>query len=93
MQALLALCIAPFTMLLWGWTLATLWGWFIVSSFGLAPLAVWQAYGIAMVAQFVLVPYKYEEEPDPDHLKNAIFSVLIKCGTYLGIGWIVHKLI
>lgn len=55
-----------------GWALAKLWSWFIVTTFGVAPVSIPAAIGLAMIVEYVAKP---STKTDPD---KAYWEVLLE---------------
>jgi hypothetical protein len=67
-----------------GFALMLLWEWFVVPTFDVPPLALWQAIGLSITVVFVTFV------PPPDYLKDAwargLFAVL-KPDVGISLGW------
>lgn len=70
-----------------GYVLSVMWGWFVVPTFGLPPLNIPIAIGLALIIAFTThqVSLKKEEQDFGSQIGNSlIYPILL-----LGIGWIV----
>lgn len=88
----------PLKALVCGWTVQTLWGWFVVTTFGLAPLRVAEAIGLALLIEF-LGPSPPHRESKDEVFKEVFTTMWIYAALYLvlkivftlAIGYIVHR--
>jgi len=73
---------------LWrGYVFSVLWGWFMVPIFGLPPLAVAPAIGLAMVAGFLLIQPSAPKDEGIAMMFGTMFLVPLFAWLF---GWIVH---
>jgi len=70
-----------------GWAFRILWGWFVARTFGLQPLTIPQALGLALVVSFVAKPKIDTKEGYS--LAWASMSVIAEALLTLGLGWII----
>lgn len=99
-SCLLALLYLPFMVLIGaavgGFTVKTLWAWFIVPIFGLHPLTIVQALGVALVLSVLTKNFdlkdRKDDEADPfkDAIKGTV-KVLFLNGFFLAYGWGVKQ--
>ena len=76
-----------------GWALSILWGWFIVPFFGLPPLSIPYAIGIALVVTYVTGhPDNIKEEYKEGTGKTLAITILQPFVVLL-VGWIITKFI
>lgn len=73
---------------LWNaYVLTILWAWFAVPTFGLAPMALWQALGLVLI-----MGYLTGQNPIPSRdgatLRRVLMSGLSRPLFALGIGWL-----
>lgn len=64
----------------YGFTFQTLWGWFVVPQFGVAPLAFFEALGLAATIGYVTTT----THPDPDDKDRTATEVILR-GIVLGL--------
>jgi hypothetical protein len=82
-----------------GYTLSVLWGWFMVIRLGLPPLNAYQSIGILVVVSFMMYQgngsgiEKNDDETFWDSIFKASGVAVLKCGVFLCLGWIIHKLL
>lgn len=96
---LLALIITPLSYILNGWALSILWAWYI-APFGLPPLTIPRAIGIALVVGFLTNGLRTKQckdnrsrdEKREDALGLCIAGILSPLIT-LFIGWIVYQFV
>jgi membrane protein implicated in regulation of membrane protease activity len=77
-----------------GYVLTILWAWFIVPTFGLPPLALAPAIGLAVVASYLTHQYmpKVTKEGDKwDQMGHAFGHMALKPAMALLIGWITKQ--
>ena len=77
-----------------GYVLTVLWGWFFVPVFGLPPLALAPAIGLALVVSFLTHPSVASKEPEgtfPERLAKAAAHAMAMPAFALGIGWVVRQ--
>lgn len=77
-----------------GYVLAILWGWFMVPTFGLPPLALAPAIGVAVVVGYLTHPYRPTEDAKGKEVKRVVesFSVMVmRPAMALLMGWIVKQ--
>lgn len=87
----LVLMVAGLTILN-AFVLIKLWGWFIVPFFGLPPLIIPVAIGIAMIVSFLAIPINTAKaEDDPAVKKGHIISGIVRPFVILLLGWIVSS--
>lgn len=75
-----------------GYSFMLLWGWFIVPTFDLPPLLLWQAIGLDLVIGFLTHQWHdfQEKEREPwEKLAILVGRILFNPLIYLTIGWIV----
>lgn len=73
---------------LWeGYVLSVLWGWFIVPQFGLSPLPILLAIGLALTVG--LLTKQYVPHNDNDHMIYVYLAV--KPLLFLAAGWILLR--
>ena len=77
-----------------GLVLSLLWAWFFVPSFGLPPLSIPNAIGVALVVTYMT----YQYQPDGKEGKGGIESLASKFGLLalrpavaLLLGWLVKQ--
>lgn len=89
----LALMVAGLT-LLNAFVLIKLWGWFIVPFFGLPPLIIPVAIGLALIVSFLAVPINTaKSEDDPSKVRGHIISGFLRPFVVLLFGWIASTFI
>jgi hypothetical protein len=71
-----------------GWALSILWGWFVVPVFGLPPLSIPQAIGIAVT--FSLIAHQYVPSKDKETWGPIVFAILSPFIAVL-VGYIVRS--
>lgn len=86
------LAFIPLSIILDGYTLAILWKWFVVKQFGLAPLTIPVALGLATLARYIIRPAPDQTDED-DSLgvkiaTSAAYTILRPAAALL-FGWIV----
>lgn len=89
---LISIVMLPIGLLLKGYVLSVLWSWFIVTKFGLPPLAIAEALGLAIIVGYFTVDIaKTDWDDDRDEQKAARISILslLKAVIFLGFGWII----
>lgn len=75
-----------------GYVLSILWGWFVVPTFGLAPLSIPAAIGLAMVVHYLT--YNYNDAKDPDcKWWIPVTVTVVRSVIALILGFIVHRFI
>lgn len=76
---------------LWnGYVLTVLWRWFVVPTFGVAPLMLWQAIGLTMIVGYLTHQYTSADK-DGDGLKGLAMLIL-KPLFALFFGWLTLQL-
>lgn len=76
---------------LWrGYVLSVVWGWFMVERFGLPPLSVAQAIGVALVGAAITHHYTPTVEGKGG---EALADVVLAPLTILAIGWVARSFI
>lgn len=70
-----------------GWVFSILWQWFAVPIFGLPPLGVAQAIGIAVI--FSMLTHQYVPKKEDDSWQPIVFVLLSPLAALL-IGWIAR---
>ena len=83
-----AILVLPISILLRGWVLTKLWEWFVVPGFGLEPISIPIAYGLALVV--TLLNPTLSEHDSRDIWEAVIFSILMPL-FFLAIGWVVAQ--
>jgi cadmium resistance protein CadD (predicted permease) len=80
-----------------GYTLSVLWEWFIVTTFGLTPLNIWQAIGVSSVVSFLTHEASSQDTSKyssyGEWLIAATATVIARSVIYLVIGGIVYSFI
>lgn len=96
----LTLVLLALSTLLSGFVLMKLYGWFVVPLYNLSPITWIQAYGLSLVASFLLLGITANMKNDADEVKSAtmyvvikFFTSLISYATFLLIGYIAHLFI
>lgn len=79
-----------------GYVLTLLWAWFVVPTFGLPPLALAPAIGLAVVAGYLTHQYTPKAAPPAgdgkwDETGRAIGSMALRPALALLVGWIVKQ--
>lgn len=75
-----------------GYVFSILWGWFVVPTFGLAPLSIPAAIGLAMCVSYLT--YDYNDAKDPDRKWWTPMVVMIARPVIaLSFGFIVHRFV
>jgi len=87
MELLFLLITLPIVTMWHGFIFMTLWGWFIVPTFGLAPLTLAVAIGVALVVRMLTISFKVDAK-SPDVIKG-FFTGMFGYAIFLLIGWIV----
>lgn len=72
-----------YTALLSGWAFTKLWSWFVVTTFGLAPLSIPAAIGLAFVVSYLT------HQPNPEASKDKTWAQLL----YFGVGYATAKVV
>lgn len=87
----MAIALIPVTIMLNGWVLTKLWAWFMVTGFGVAPLRLSIAIGIAMMVTYLT------HQNDGNYARkegtkwwHSIVFVLLKPLVTLVFGYVVH---
>ena len=84
-----------FSTIINGYTFSVLWDWFIVSTFGMPELTIFQSIGLAIVVGFLT--YKEDKTNKVKEAKDVLiegFSTIIsKALMYLAIGFVVVNFI
>lgn len=83
MPLILATIIVPLV-LLRAWVLATLWGWYVVPAFGVQPLRMVYAFGLALLASYTLPRHGKDEKTLLRTMLDAVLGALVA----LVAGWI-----
>ena len=94
--SLIRLVVLPIGIIIDGFVLSKLWSWFMVTTFGLPPLTIFEAVGLAIVVQFFAWSMTRPPTNDlevGDRMISAIVSPLIKAAAFLGVGWIFLQFI
>lgn len=83
-----------------GYVLSVLWGWFIVPTFGVPPLGIVPAIGIALIVNYLTQRTKpiYKEKDDCEEKEKITGKQITYCvglailrpSFALFLGWIVH---
>lgn len=75
------------------YVVSVLWGWFMVTTFGLVPLSLPAAYGLALVV-YAVAPKVYDtkkdERSETEKALYAIATVVFAPLFFLFVGYIVH---
>jgi hypothetical protein len=74
-----------------GFVVAHLWRWFVVPTFALPPLAMWQAAGLGLLAGW-LSYQSAQRKDDRSGLEMAvevIYALTLRPLAYLAIGWVI----
>lgn len=74
-----------------GAVLSVLWGWFVVPLFGLPPLSLPFAIGLALVVGLLTAHKTGNESTDPDKKWAPLVTMVARPGAALLVGWIVTK--
>lgn len=77
-----------------GYALTLLWAWFVVPTFGMAPLALAPAIGLATVASYLThqyMPKVTKEGSQLDQLGHAVGNMVLGPAMALLVGWIVKQ--
>lgn len=77
------LIIAPMVILK-AWVITILWGWYIVPAFGLAPLRMVYAFGLALLVSYLTFHYTEDKRGFWAKLGFGLFSSVM----VLLVGWI-----
>jgi hypothetical protein len=88
------LCWVPLAMLLVGATVRVLWRWFMVPAFGFHELSLLHAYGLVVIAGYVMPTG--EREVDREHKDDWWYQpakLLLVTGATLGFGWLATKVL
>ena len=83
MPLMVAAIIVPLV-LLRAWVLATLCGWYVVPAFGVQPLRMVYAFGLALLATYTL-PHRGKDEKT---LPRTILDAALGAVVVLVMGWI-----
>ena len=83
MEAVILLIVLPFSLILNGLVLKKLWGWFVVANFGLKPLSIPSAIGIALIVSFLTYPGTPPGELD---IISSVSDNFYSATTYLADG-------
>lgn len=90
-SVIINLALYPFALLFHGWALTKLWLWFVVPQFGLAPLRVSRAVGLALIIGIIVTRIdlitKKDSFPGELQMTSAFFT-----GFLLLTGLVVHTL-
>jgi len=84
------------TSLVRAFVLKTMWAWFIVPIFGLPPLGVAAALGVALTIQ-TFVPSPTPDDDDDDNAKKKtktrklVLRIVLTPVMTLLLGWVVHQ--
>lgn len=95
--AVLVLCVMLAALLtlsaiLKGYVLSVLWGWFAVPLFGLPPIGIPAAIGVALIVG--MLSHEHQRQPKSEGKYDAVVelsAVFIRPFVALGIGWIVKR--
>jgi hypothetical protein len=91
---LVGLATIPIGVIWSGYVLSVLWRWFVVPWFGLAPLSVVQAIGLALVIGFLTHQHiKNDYEDSTTELIYQIAMAIFRPAFALFFGWIVKSFI
>ncbi len=74
-----------------GWVLSIMWSWFIVKTFGLAPLSIPAAIGLAMVVGFLTKSYNSKSDKKTSDTIAEYSAALLGPFVTLFIAWIVYS--
>ncbi len=90
---LFLLLLMPASLMWSGYVLSCLWGWFIVPTFGLPPLAVAPAIGVALVVSFMAHQRQLGDDDTPATTRaaNAIAYAIAAPAVSLLVGWLVNR--
>jgi hypothetical protein len=75
-----------------GYVLSVLWGWFVVPTFGMQPLALAPAIGLALVASSLTHQYKKDAKSEKSEIGETIYAfslMMVQPAMLLLVGWIV----
>ena len=81
-----------YSALIGGWTFAKLWEWFIVTTFGLDPLSISAAIGLAMTVSFVATSIPSLDDDDKDYIERLLYQLIlntVRAALVLIMGWVV----
>jgi hypothetical protein len=75
-----------------GWVLSLLWQWFVTTTFGLSPLTIPQAIGVAIVVGFLTSSYKDTKQEERKGLAVLVpvFGAVIGNLVTLLAGYILY---
>lgn len=74
-----------------GFVFGILWQWFVTEYFGLPPLVLFEALGLAGMVSFVTVYIPRDEtKKSPQKIGETVFIQILGALIVLGIGWIYH---
>lgn len=93
---LISLVMLPVGLILNGYTLSVLWSWFIVTKFGLPPLAIAEALGLAIVVGYFtsnIAKIDWDDDSDEAKAVRIIGIPFLKAGIFLGFGWVILQFI
>ena len=79
-----------------GYVLTILWAWFVVPTFGLPPLALAPAIGLAVVVSYLTHQYhpkpaKPDDDGKWDETARVIAHMVFRPAIALLVGWIVKQ--
>lgn len=76
-----------------GYVLSVLWGWFIVTIFGMAPLSIPQAMGIACIAGFMKSNRRFvkDERSRSEKMLELMFVAFLAPIVSLGFGYAIKQ--
>lgn len=84
-SAVIGLLMMPWVGVIRGLTFAKLWAWFVVAKFGLPPLRIPEALGIALIASFLVTN---EAKASDQPLWVLCLGHVGICLVALAMGWI-----
>lgn len=87
------LVVIPASLIWNGFVLTKLWLWFAVPMFGVAPLTIPAAIGIAMMVSYLTHQYQQEnkEEDGIERMIKQTLLMIFKPAVALLFGWIVSQ--
>lgn len=80
MAFLFIIAISVIGSIVYGWALSLLWSWFIVPTFGLTPLSIPVAIGLALIVSFMTYQYDSASENNKKKkMEEIVVSAIVYC--------------
>lgn len=73
-----------------GYVIAMLWLWFVVDTFDVPALSLWQACGIALIFE-TFDGYQVPQDSDDATPVKTIVMTIAYYLIIIGVGWIIHS--